>query len=57
MISARSKKLAQQAASRKAQPVSRGGNSGKGNKVSSGTGTVDLKYARAVEIASMNTSG
>ena len=55
MLSARSKKLARQAAGRKAQPVNRGENSGKGNKVSSGT--VDLKYARAVEITSMNTSG
>ena len=54
-MSSRAKNIAQEAIRKAAQTVKRGGNSGKVNKGS--LGTVDLKYARTVEITSMNTSG
>ena len=54
-MSARAKSIhAREAAVRRQQEMKRSGNGGKGNKVS---GTVDLKYARAVKITYMNTSG
>jgi hypothetical protein len=53
-MSARAKTI-REAAFVRQEAMKRSGNGGKGNKVSSGT--VDLKYARTVEITSMNTSG
>ncbi len=55
-MSARAQSIVvREVAFRRQQELKRSGNGGKGNKVPSGT--VDLKYARAVEITSMNTSG